>query len=127
MIIEFKSKIIQNGQDNLIEFKSPVRVFDRGKFEVFEFADPQSKIMNMIEISKNEINIFAGSMTINLQLNKKVTIEYVSPQGVIYFISLLKKIDRKEDEINFLYTLSSQNETILGEYDITLKVFSELN
>ncbi len=127
MIIEFKSKIKQNEENNLIEFKAPVNIYNRDKFAIFEFADPQSKIMNMIEISDDEINIFAGSMTINLQLNKKVTIEYIAPQGAVYFVSWLEKITKQKEEINFLYTLSNQNDVVLGEYDITLKIFNELN
>lgn len=127
MIIEFKSKIKQGGKESFIEFKTPVKIYERETFTVFEFADPKSKIMNMIEISGDAINIFAGAMTINLHLNKHITTEYTTPHGNIYFISFLKKIHQEEGKAAFAYTLANQNNELLGEYEITITIFSELN
>lgn len=127
MIIEFKSKITQNGKNNVVEFKAPVKIYEREIFTVFEFADPKSKIMNMIEVSNDMINIFAGAMSINLKLNEKITTEYTTPHGNIYFISFLKRIEQTKEKIVFDYTLSNQNKELLGEYEIAITIFSELN
>lgn len=127
MIIEFKSKILQNNQPNFIEFKAPVVVSSRDDFTVFEFADPKSKIMNMIEVSQDKVNIFAGTMSINLELQEFITTEYQTTHGNVYFVSFLKSLHQSEGKIDFAYSLMTSEKTLLGEYEISLAIFSELN
>ena len=121
MTIKFHSEIEQGGQNNVIEFKSTVNVTKDGDFDVYEFKEPQQGIMNRIEVSKDTINIYAGSSTINLELNKVIKIEYATPSGTIYLSSLLLNLKKSKDKVNFEYSLSS-GDSELGRYNLTLTI-----
>ena len=121
MTIKFHSNIQQGDQDNVIEFKSSVNLTKDGVFDVYEFKEPQQGIMNRIEVSKDSVNIYAGSSTINLELNKIMKIEYATPSGTIYLNSLLLSLKKTKDKVNFEYTLSTID-TELGRYNLTLTI-----
>ncbi|MBX4209705.2 MAG: DUF1934 family protein [Mollicutes bacterium PWAP] len=123
--IEFKSKIKQNGKDNLVKFDSEVQISKWKKFKVYEFLEPVQKIQNRIEISENKVNIFSGPATINLELNKEIIIEYTTEVGFLFMSAYMNKLENKvEGEITihkFMYTLT-QGETEVGSYELYLKI-----
>ena len=121
MNIKFTSKIRQNGKEDQIEFVAPVQISSENGFRVFEFQEPSQNIMNRIEVSEEKINIFAGMTSINLDKSTEQVIEYQNPNGSIFLKSRVFKITLKENLINFVYSLAS-NQDVIGEYDITLSI-----
>ena len=119
--IIFTSKIKQNGNENKISFKAKLIKSKYKDFDAYEFQEPSNNIMNRIEISKDKINIFAGQSTISMILNKKLPIEYCTPNGNIILNSFSKEKKNIDNKIIFKYTLS-QKEKLIGEYEITLEV-----
>ena len=119
MTIKFRSEMEQAGQKNEVEFVSDVKVTKELDFDVYEFKEPQQGLMNRIEVSDKIVNIFAGSSTINLELDKILNIEYKTPAGIMYLSSLLISLKKLDNGVNFEYTISSgKNE--MGRYNLTL-------
>ena len=119
MTIKFHSEMEQGGEKNKVEFVAEGTVTKEMDFDVFEFKEPQQGIMNRIEVSDKVINIFAGTSTINLELDKILKIEYNTPAGVMYLSSLLISLKKIKDGVNFEYTISSGNNEV-GRYNLTL-------
>jgi len=121
MTITFTSDINQNGNKDKIKFTSDVKISNYKDFKVFEFSEPSHGIQNRIEISSSSINIFAGPSTINLDLYKKTTIEYFTPQGSLYMQGELLDLISKNNEYFFHYKLTNGIDAV-GEYKIKLEV-----
>ncbi|MCR8613030.1 MAG: DUF1934 family protein [Mycoplasma sp.] len=118
---------MKNGDDkNKISFSSKLNQSLFGEFIVYEFTEPSNNVMNRIEYTDKDVNIFAGPSTINLSLKKRVGIEYNTPHGVLILHSYLEKLDKLENGVYFEYTLSNNDEEI-GKYKITLEVSDEKN
>ncbi len=121
MTITFTSNIKNGDKKNKIEFTSPVAISKMGDFAVYEFTEPQNNISNRIEVSSNEVNVFAGPSTVMLSLDKKIKNDYNSGMGQIVFDSEMKELTLNDDEIYFEYSLSQGN-NIFGEFKIKLTI-----
>ena len=121
MTITFTSNIDQNGHKDKVKFTSDVITSDYEDFKVFEFSEPSQGVQNRIEISSSKVNIFAGPSTINLDLYKKTTIEYFTPQGSLYMQGELLDLQSKENEYFFHYKLINGIDAV-GEYKITIEI-----
>lgn len=123
MKITFKSTIThQESEPNIIEFTSPVEISKQdNSFNVYEFIEPQNKIMNRIEVSENVVNIFAGTSTIILSLGEPIKNEYETPEGNILFDAELHKLENNDHTILMEYTLSQLNKSF-GNFKIELKL-----
>lgn len=121
MKLNFKSTITQNENEKIIDFTSHVKISKDNEFKVFEFEDPQSKLMNRIEISDRDVNIFSGPASINLSLDEDVKINYTTPQGDLLLVSNMSHLIDSEHHIEFKYTLK-HNDSEIGLYFIELKI-----
>ncbi len=120
--INFISNIDHNGDKQEISFQSAVEVTKYEGLTSYEFKEPNMNVMNRIEVSETQVNIFAGSSSINLELNKSINIEYQTPNGTLLLDSFLEKMDCSNlDDVKFQYTLSQKDE-IVGRYNINLKI-----
>ena len=122
MNITFKS-IIKNSNDdkNVIEFTAPVKKSFEHNMDIYEFVEPEHKVMNRIEVSKERVNIFAGPSSINLELDKSVANSYQTPGGLLYFNSFLDKVNIKGNISQFSYSLI-QNNTKIGDFNIKITI-----
>ena len=125
MIINFKSKIDNNGVKNEIKFSSKVEISKYQVFDVFEFKEPSKNEMNRIEISDNKINIISGPSTIELELGNKIEIVYqIQNTGQINLHTMLHKLERDNNKVFFEYSLINENK-IIGNYQIFLELKKE--
>lgn len=122
MNITFTSEI-KNGTDKVekIQFTAPVSTRIENNMRVFEFEEPQNKVMNWIEVGDNNVNIISGPSTINLLLDTDIHIEYPTPAGTIHFTSNMKELQQSDQKISFIYHLS-QGQKVFGEFKITLEI-----
>ncbi|MCK5867443.1 MAG: DUF1934 family protein [Mycoplasmataceae bacterium] len=122
MIITFKSTIKrENEEDTIIEFEAPVEITKMNEYNVYEFLEPQNKIMNRIEVSEKRVNIFAGPSTVILVLNELIQNDYYTQEGTIMFDSEMKELKIEKETIDFSYTLGQLNNPF-GEFNINLKI-----
>ena len=122
MTITFKSTIKrENEEDTVIEFEAPVEITTMAEYSVYEFLEPQNKVMNRIEVSPQRVNIFAGPSTVILVLNELIQNDYFTPQGTIMFDSELKELNIEKDKIHLQYTLGQLNNPF-GNFHINLKI-----
>ncbi|MCP4336936.1 MAG: DUF1934 domain-containing protein [Mycoplasma sp.] len=120
--IKFSSIINHNGDETKISFKAPVTIGEFKEFKSYDFIEPENKVANKIEVSDNKVNIFAGASTIELELDKVVSIKYKIPEGMLFLDTHMTELKNKNQEkIEFKYSLS-QNGEILGNYHITLEI-----
>lgn len=122
MNITFTSEI-NNGTDKTekIQFTAPLNTRIENNMRVFEFEEPQNKVMNWIEIGENNVNIISGPTTINLVLDTDIHIEYPTPAGTIHFTSKMSELEQSDDKVTFKYSLS-QGQKVFGEFKITLEI-----
>ncbi len=122
MNITFTSEIMnQEGKTEKIQFTSQVSIREEKEMRVFEFEEPQNKVMNWIEIGTNNINIISGPNTINLMLDTDINIEFASPAGAIYFTSNMSRMESSDKWVQFQYSLS-QGQKEFGKFTITLEI-----
>ena len=121
MNITFTSLIKQGGEDNKIEFTSAVTVTEADGFKIYEFKDPSNGVFNRIEVSDKAVNIFAGSSTINLELNKRVDNRFETPVGIQILTSNMTKLESESGREELLYTLE-MNGQMVGSYNIILMI-----
>lgn len=122
MNITFTSEIKnETGKIEKIQFVAPVNTRIENSMRVFEFEEPQNKVMNWIEIGENNVNIISGPSTINLVLDTDIHIEYQTPAGAIHFTSKMSELKHSEDKVAFKYSLS-QGQKTFGEFKITLEI-----
>ncbi len=120
--IQFISKIKHSDDESEISFKAAVTIGTFEDFTTFEFVEPQNNMTNRIEVSDKKVNIFVGPSTIELELNKVISIQYQTPHGILYLDSHMSKLEMDNiNNIKFDYSLSKEGE-ILGNYNITLKI-----
>lgn len=121
MKITFKSTILNNGSEEpkVIEFTAPVEISEENGFKVYEFEEPQNKVMNRIEVKDTIVNIFAGPSTIVLSLNELVQNDYYTEAGSVLFDSELKKLSIEENKVLMEYELGQLNNPF-GKFKIEL-------
>ncbi|RIV16825.1 hypothetical protein [Mycoplasmopsis gallopavonis] len=129
--INFKSTIKQNGEEQIIEFSSPVTIEKEGKFEVFSFTEPNSDVHNRIELSEDEINIFASSTTVVLKKGNPIEfpLSIYLEDGTEQTFELVSEWIRddflKSNYYLFEYTLSrvvGSESVLIGSYTIELTI-----
>ncbi|WP_322935456.1 hypothetical protein RRG40_03655 [Mycoplasmopsis felis] len=127
MKIKFHSLINQNDNENIIEFESESEYSKEYGYEVFSFYEPSNNVRNRIEISNYNINIYAGSTTVFLEYQKEVDFDLeIENNNRISSLQLTSHWFKKEFTNNsylFKYSLSNDN-SIIGEYEITLTVLN---
>ncbi|BBU47638.1 hypothetical protein [Mycoplasmopsis felis] len=127
MKIKFHSLINQNDNENIIEFESESEYSKEYGYEVFSFYEPSNNVRNRIEISNDNINIYAGSTTVFLEYQKEVDFDLeIENNNRISSLQLTSHWFKKEFTNNsylFKYSLSNDN-SIIGEYEITLTVLN---
>lgn len=121
MNITFTSLIEQNGENNKIEFVSAVTVTEADGFKIYEFKEPSTGTFNRIEVSDKAVNIFAGSSTINLELNKRVDNRFETPVGIQILTSHMTELASESGRVELLYTLE-MNGQLVGSYNIILTI-----
>lgn len=103
-------------------------------FDCLTFIEPSSNINNRIEINENQLNIFAGPSTIEMEKNKKILNTYVVPtqnnEPMNLFMSwFLKDIEHKFEDKKEIYKIKyslfmNQDEIEpVSDFDITLEIF----
>lgn len=123
MTVTFTSIIKANDNENKIEFTSEVTLGENGEYKTFAFKEPQAGEHNLIEVSEDKVNIFAGHNTLNLSLGEKWLNEFMVPgMGNLFFETHLHYIEASEDLVDFEYSLHNQDQVKLGDYRIILKV-----
>ena len=96
------------------------------EYDVYEFLEPQNKVMNRIEVSAKRINIFAGPSTVILVLNELIQNDYQTSQGTIMFDSEMKQLSIEKESIDFNYTLGQLNNPF-GNFTINLKLNKKIS
>ncbi|VEU70283.1 hypothetical protein [Mycoplasmopsis glycophila] len=131
MKINFKSTIHQNGEQQVIEFSSPVEITKEGNFTVFSFTEPNSDVHNRIEVSEQEINIFAGSTTVLLKKDQNFEFPLVIPMedGSEQTFELVSNWTKTQFDAPhyymFEYSLSrvvNTESVLIGSYTIELTI-----
>jgi hypothetical protein len=121
--IEFKSTINNQGKVSEIKFQNRVEILEYNNFLIFEFDDPKQNVKNRIEISEVMVNIFSGASSLNLELNKKIRIEYQTGSGIIILESFLHSVDLNDkNNIIINYSLFNASSIEVGKYKIELKI-----
>lgn len=122
MTINFKSIIFQNEEEKTIEFTTQVKESNDFGFNVLEFKEPQSGIMNRIEISDRYINIFAGTSTLNLELETPVTVRYQLSGQIINMVTTMTSLEISDTIKEFKYNIKTASGDLIGEYHLTLTI-----
>ena len=120
MNLKFTSNINQGGSKSVISFETKVTISTYNIFKVYEFIDPKTNVLNRIEVSKDEVNIFMGPSSLNLVMNTTINASYNTPQGEIYLSTFLTKLTQKKNKVEFTYNLKSNNK-IIGKYSLKLE------
>ncbi|TDV24131.1 uncharacterized protein DUF1934 [Mycoplasmopsis mustelae] len=126
MKINFKSTIKQNNDERVVDFDADLEYTNEDGYQVFTFSEPSEGIRNRIEVSDNEINIYAGSTSVYLKYNQVYNFDldidhHQWKNQIINLDSHWFLKDFQENSYSFTYTLS-RNGTLLGEYAITLTI-----
>ena len=122
MTINFKSIIHQNNEDKTIEFTSELKVSNEFGFDVLEFKEPQAGVMNRIEISDRFVNIFAGTSTLNLELDNPITVQYQLGDQMINMITNMTSLTISDTVKEFEYNIQNPSGELLGSYHLTLTI-----
>lgn len=121
MHLNFLSTITMAGTDRHVKFSASLTMSEDDAFQILEFREPEQNVLNRIEVSDRQVNIFSGPATLNLILNEDLANEYQTPHGSIYVVSRLNQVVRSKDRISFQYTLSDK-QALIGSYQITLEI-----
>ncbi|MDJ1645506.1 hypothetical protein [Mycoplasma phocimorsus] len=95
------------------------------EFEVYEFIDPKSKLINRFEFSATKVNLIAGVSTLLFELNQKIANEYTIYDGKnkfkAYLHTHLTSLNITEKHKSFSYTLFD-GERKMGNITISLEI-----
>ncbi|WGI36683.1 hypothetical protein [Mesomycoplasma lagogenitalium] len=120
MKIKFKSTMIKDNENKVIEFISPLERDKWEEFDAYIFKDPNTNIQIRIEVSEDKVNIFQSHATVNLELNTKMSCPFQTEYGELDFIYLLKSLKRENNYITFDYELYSADEKYISSFKIEL-------
>ncbi|MGL5204649.1 MAG: hypothetical protein ACRC9F_02670 [Metamycoplasmataceae bacterium] len=120
MTITFKSLYGQNENQQEIKFISNLERRIENDMNILEFLEPSNNIQNRIEYNNDNVIIYAGPMTINLEKNKKIKNDVMTEHGTIVLISHLKDILVEENYISFKYSLIDNNDNLINDFHIEL-------